>query len=75
MKKIILTSCIALLSAGAMLPLQSCGDKLQDYPWLVPDKENVDDPETKVTTMDVLEKQMRSGIPYMLNYSHEPDGS
>ena len=68
MKKTIISACALAFAGIAMLSLQSCGDELKPYPWIADDdsqsKENLG-----ATDMDALEKQMRRGIPYMLNYT------
>ncbi len=76
MKKIILSTCIALLSAGAMLSLQSCGDELKPYPWL-PDQSGANETQEGLGAKDMeyCEKELMAAIPFMLNYSHEPTGS
>ncbi len=74
MKKSIIYSCAIALSSAAMLSLSSCGDELKPYPWIVED-ESMNEQSKGAEDMDVLEKEMMIGIPFMLNYSHEPDGS
>lgn len=73
-KNIISLACLVACAGGASLALQSCGDELKPYPWIVEDDSQSGD-NLGATDMDALEKQMRTGIPYILNYSHEPDGS
>lgn len=74
MKKSIISACLVAFAGASMLSLQSCGDELKPYPWIVEDDSQNPD-NLGATDMDALEKQMRTGIPYILNYSHEPDGS
>lgn len=73
-KKFIFASCLALMAGGASLSLQSCGDALKPYPWIVPDKEG-EEQGVKITTMDIIEGEVKHVIPLMLNYSHEPNTS
>ncbi|MCM1292508.1 MAG: SusD/RagB family nutrient-binding outer membrane lipoprotein [Bacteroides sp.] len=75
MKKSIIYSCAIALSGLAMLTLSSCGDELKAYPWIAEDDNAQSEENLGATDMDALEKQMRTGIPFILNYSHEPDGS
>lgn len=74
MKKNNISAFLIALAGGAMLSLQSCGDELKPYPWIVED-DSMSEENLGATDMDALEKQMRTGIPFILNYSHEPDGS
>ena len=66
----------SLLSSGV---LTSCGDKFQEeYPWMIGKQEEQDNEEEDGAgryDMDILEKELRGAIPFMINYSHEPDGS
>lgn len=75
MKKTIIFAALALMAAAPML--QSCGDELKPYPWIVDEGED-DGPksgDTKPTSMDIIERELRGAIPFMLNYSHEPTGT
>lgn len=74
MKKIILSTCLALLGGGAMLSLQSCGDELKPYPWII-DGDAADEAGSGAHDMSVCEAELRGAIPFMLNYSHEPTGN
>lgn len=74
MKKIILPVCIALLGGGAMLSLQSCGDELKPYPWIVEGDAN-DEEGGGAHNMETCEAELRGAIPFMINYSHEPTGT
>lgn len=76
MKKILFNAALALVCGVGALTLQSCGDELKPYPWII----DTDDAEEKteegaIPTMDVIEGEMKICIPAMLNYSHEPSGS
>lgn len=59
--------------------LTGCGDKFQEeYPWMMGDQGSIDtEDEAGLGAKDitVLEKELRGAIPFMLNYSHEPNGS
>lgn len=79
MKKII---CSIGLIAGSLLSagiLTGCGDQFQEeYPWMIgkqEDMDNNDESGAGATDITVLEKELRGAIPYMINYSHEPNGS
>lgn len=76
MKKSFINICLSAFLGAFALSLTSCGDELKAYPWI---KEEDGGPVTTVDMgerdMDVLERQLRTCIPFMLNYSHEPDGS
>lgn len=67
---------VSLLSSGV---LTGCGDQFQEeYPWMVGKQEDQDNDEEDGAgryDMEILEKELRGAIPYMINYSHEPDGS
>lgn len=39
------------------------------------DMDNTDESGAGATDITVLEKELRGAIPYMINYSHEPNGS
>lgn len=74
MKKTIISAAFALLALSPVL--QSCGDELKPYPWIVGGEDVVDkDPDAKPESMDILERELRGAIPFMLNYSHEPTGT
>lgn len=76
MKKTIYSWCVALMCGAGALGLASCGDQLKDYPWMIPDNNTEsEDTEGGVVTMDVIEGEMKTCIPFMLNYSHEPTGT
>ncbi len=75
MKKVIISTCLAAMCGGALLSLSSCADELKPYPWIVDDPNAGTSENLGADDMDVLERQMRTGIPYILNYSHEPYGS
>lgn len=66
----------SLLSIGI---LTGCGDQFQEeYPWMIgkqQDMDNTDESGAGATDITVLEKELRGAIPYMINYSHEPNGS
>ena len=68
MKKTIISACALAFAGIAMLSLQSCGDELKPYPWIAEDDSQSSE-NLGATDMDALEKQMRRGIPYMLNYT------
>jgi len=74
MNKIFSKLTLLAVASVAAMSVASCGDELKPYPWIVDDP-NKDNPELEDVTMDVIEGEMRSGIPFMLNYSHEPTGS
>jgi len=73
MKKIFLSTCLALGSA-ALLSLSSCGDELQPYPWAI-EGDEADTEGAGARDMGALEQELRGAIPFMLNYSHEPTGT
>lgn len=76
MKKTIYSWCVALICGAGALGMASCGDQLKDYPWMIPsNNDGGDDSEGSVVTMDVIEGEMKTCIPFMLNYSHEPTGT
>lgn len=67
MKKIILSTCAAVLGFSAMVSLQSCGDELKPYPWIV--EGDVNDSEGEgARNMEVCEAELRGAIPLMLGY-------
>ena len=57
----------------------SCGDQFQEeYPWLIGKQEEMDNNNEEgagATDITVLEKELKGAIPFMINYSHEPNGS
>ncbi len=57
----------------------SCGDQFQEeYPWMIGRQEeqsNESEEGAGATDINVLEKELRGAIPFMINYSHEPTGS
>lgn len=57
-----------------MLSLQSCGDELKPYPWIVDGDAN-DSQGSGAHNMESCEAELRGAIPFMLNYSHEPTGT
>lgn len=75
MKNIFLTAALAAFCGASVLSLQSCGDELKPYPWIKEEDGPASSEDLGIKDMDVLERQLRTAIPYMLNYSHEPDGS
>ena len=75
MKNIFLTAALAAFCGASVLSLQSCGDELKPYPWIKEEDGPATSEDLGIKDMDVLERQLRTAIPYMLNYSHEPDGS
>ena len=66
----------SLLSTGMFI---SCGDQFQEeYPWMIGKQEDMDNSNEAgagATDITVLEKELRGAIPFMINYSHEPNGS
>ena len=66
----------SLLSTGMLI---SCGDQFQEeYPWMIGKQEDMDNSNEAgagATDITVLEKELRGAIPFMINYSHEPNGS
>ncbi|MDE5685001.1 MAG: SusD/RagB family nutrient-binding outer membrane lipoprotein [Paramuribaculum sp.] len=72
MKKSIIFTALSLMAAAPVF--QSCGDELKPYPWIV---DNGDDNNSGnvVLSMDIIERELRGAIPFMLNYSHEPTGT
>lgn len=66
----------SLLCTGA---LTSCGDQFQEeYPWMVgrqEDQSNEDESSAGRYDMDMLERELKGALPYMINYSHAPDNS
>lgn len=66
----------SLLCTGA---LTSCGDQFQEeYPWMVgrqEDQDNEDESSAGRYDMDILERELKGALPYMINYSHAPDNS
>ncbi len=70
------------LFAGCLMSMGSltgCGDQFQEeYPWMVGKQEDMDNESEEgagATDITVLEKELRGAIPFMINYSHEPNGS
>lgn len=74
MKRIIYSALIATLSLGGMVSLQSCGDELKPYPWIKEEDGPASEEDLAESDMEVLESQLRSAIPHMLNYAHEAGG-
>lgn len=78
-KNKIIFGCLAGLSLLSTSVLTGCGDKFQEeYPWMIGKQEDQDQDQEDGAgryDMTVLEQELRGAIPYMLNYSHEPDGS
>lgn len=66
-----------LFAALAACAFTSCGDKeLDKYPWIIEEEGNGNiDQDAKPESLDVLEKELRGAIPFMINYSHEPTGT
>ena len=66
----------SLLSTGMLI---SCADQFQEeYPWMIGKQEDMDNSNEAgagATDITVLEKELRGAIPFMINYSHEPNGS
>ncbi len=75
MKKTFIKSLMILACGAALTGLTSCGDELKPYPWIVDDTTSEEDPSTTVVTMDDVEGELKGGIPFLLNYSHEPTGT
>lgn len=76
MKRIIMKLRFAVAAIGVALMVQSCGDELKAYPWLPAEDEEADENgEGGIPTMDVIEGTLKGGIPFMINYSHEPTGT
>ncbi|MCM1110666.1 MAG: SusD/RagB family nutrient-binding outer membrane lipoprotein [Clostridium sp.] len=67
----------AAVMLGSMAVLQGCGDKaLDSYPWVIDDPNiTITDPDAKPDNVELLEKELRGAIPFMINYSHEPTGT
>ncbi len=72
---------IILFTGGLMLMniFSSCGDRFpEEYPWMIgrqEDQSNESEEGAGATDINVLEKELRGAIPFMINYSHEPTGS
>lgn len=69
---------IAILFAAAVAgsALTSCGDKALDkYPWVLPSETDVPGKNDTPENVEIIEKELRGAIPFMLNYSHEPTGT
>lgn len=78
-KNKILSACLmgaSLLSTGV---LTSCGDQFQEeYPWMIgrqEDQSNEDESSAGRYDMDILERELKGAVPFMLNYSHAPENS
>ncbi|MDE6101294.1 MAG: SusD/RagB family nutrient-binding outer membrane lipoprotein, partial [Paramuribaculum sp.] len=74
MKKSIIFTALSLMAAAPVF--QSCGDELKPYPWIVGGSGDGGGGGSEVPlTMDLIERELRGAIPFMLNYSHEPTGT
>lgn len=78
-KNNILSACLmgaSLLCTGA---LTSCGDQFQEeYPWMVgrqEDQDSEDESSAGRYDMEILERELKGALPFMINYSHAPDNS
>lgn len=64
----------SLLCTGA---LTSCGDQFQEeYPWMVgrqEDQDSEDESSAGRYDMEILERELKGALPFMINYSHAPE--
>lgn len=72
--KKILSACLFGACAAMSLAFTSCGDQFQEeYPWMVGRQEEVsneDDDGEGARNMDILERELRGAIGYMINYTN-----